>query len=131
MSTSTVPAAGAVIYAKDISRVAAFYAQAIGFVNTHAEDGFIVLESAALQLVIVAMPDDIADEVEIATPPVKREETPIKLSLPVAAIQDVRLKAPALGGGLNGPEREWRFFGARVCDGFDPEGNIFQVRERP
>ena len=34
-----------------------------------------------------------------------------------------------LGGGLNGPESEWRFQDCRVCDGHDPEGNVIQLRE--
>jgi hypothetical protein len=30
---------------------------------------------------------------------------------------------------LNPIEREWAFQGARICDGVDPEGNVFQVRQ--
>ncbi len=26
--------------------------------------------------------------------------------------------------------RVWRFLGCMVCDGYDPEGNIFQARQR-
>jgi len=26
-------------------------------------------------------------------------------------------------------EREWQFKDARACDGIDPEGNIFQLRQ--
>ena len=34
----------------------------------------------------------------------------------------------ALGGELNANEKEWEFDKHRVCDGYDPEGNIFQIR---
>jgi len=34
-----------------------------------------------------------------------------------------------LGGQLNSTAREWKFRDTRVCDGHDPEGNMFQLRE--
>jgi hypothetical protein len=30
---------------------------------------------------------------------------------------------------MNAVEREWEFEGAKVCDGHDPEGNVFQLRQ--
>jgi hypothetical protein len=30
---------------------------------------------------------------------------------------------------MNPVEREWRFEDAKVCDGHDPEGNVFQLRQ--
>jgi len=30
---------------------------------------------------------------------------------------------------MNAVEREWELRGANVCDGHDPEGNIFQLRQ--
>jgi len=30
---------------------------------------------------------------------------------------------------MNAVERKWEFEGAKVCDGHDPEGNIFQLRQ--
>jgi hypothetical protein len=46
------------------------------------------------------------------------------------SIADVRASAAGMGGALNEAEKEWRFHGWRVCDGLDPEANVFQVRER-
>jgi hypothetical protein len=34
------------------------------------------------------------------------------------------------GGAINHAKREWQFEGAAVCDGYDPEANVFQVRQR-
>ena len=64
----------------------------------------------------------------MSDPPVRREETPIKLVLPVRDLGGARTAAAALGGVVDGPEREWEFQGHRVVDGHDPEGNVFQVR---
>ena len=122
--------AGAVLYAKDIVRVSAFYAEVAGMAITHAEKDFITLESPVFQFVVVAMPASIAATIEIATPPVRREDTPIKLIFGVQSISAARATAARLGGELNGPEREWQFQGERVCDGHDPEGNVVQFQRK-
>jgi predicted enzyme related to lactoylglutathione lyase len=127
---SDQPGAGAVVYAKDLARVSAFYAGVPGFTVAHSEADHVVLESPAMQLVIVAIPEHIAATIEVAEPPVRRTETPIKLVLAVASIDDMRAAAESRGGQLNPPEREWQFRGFRVCDGHDPEGNVVQFRER-
>ena len=121
--------AGAVVYAKDIARVSAFYAGVAKLRIAHSEDDHIVLESKGLQLVVVAIPESIASSIEIETPPVRREDTPIKLVLPVPSIGAARVAAPKWGGELNAEEREWTFQGTRVCDGHDPEGNVVQFRQ--
>jgi hypothetical protein len=121
--------AGAVIYAKNIIPVSAFYQQVPGLVIAHEEAEFVVLESPGFQLVIVDMPVEIATEIEITTPPVRREDTPIKLIFLVPSITAARSAALSLGGALNDPDQEWQFMDYLVCDGIDPEGNVFQLRE--
>jgi predicted enzyme related to lactoylglutathione lyase len=106
-----------------------FYIEACGMRLTHSEDDHVVLESAAFQLVIVAVPKSIAAPIQVATPPARREDTPIKLVFRVGSIDAVREAVARLGGELNPPGREWSFQGCRVCDGHDPEGNVVQFRE--
>jgi len=77
----------------------------------------------------VRIPKRIADTIEIATPPEPREDTALKLVFSVEDIAHARERAAELGGAVNAMEREWEFEGARVCDGHDPEGNIFQLRQ--
>ncbi|MFC5436875.1 glyoxalase/bleomycin resistance/dioxygenase family protein [Rhodanobacter umsongensis] len=121
--------AGAVVYARNTAKVSAFYAEIAGLHITHAEQDHVVLESAAFQLVVVAVPARIAATIQVASPPQPREDTAIKLVLPIASIASARVMAPSLGGQLNPPEREWQFQGSSVCDGHDPEGNVVQFRE--
>jgi predicted enzyme related to lactoylglutathione lyase len=121
--------AGAVVYAKDIARVSVFYAGVAGLRIAHSEDDHIVLESKGLQLVVVAIPERIASSIQIETPPVRREDTPIKLVFPVPSISAARVAAPKCGGELNDEDREWTFQGTRVCEGHDPEGNVVQFRQ--
>jgi predicted enzyme related to lactoylglutathione lyase len=121
--------AGAVIYAKDFSRVSDFYAGVVGFEVAHSEADHVVLESRAFQLVVLSIPPAITSSIEITRPPLVRTETPIKLVFFVISISASREAAVRLGGQLNPAEREWRFQQATVCDGHDPEGNVFQLRE--
>ncbi|MET1079652.1 MAG: hypothetical protein ABWY06_16705 [Pseudomonas sp.] len=122
-------AGGAVIYAKNTRTISSFYAEIAGLQVTHAEHDHVVLEAGAFQLVIVALPAQLAAAIHVATPALPREDTAIKLVLPVASLAIARQMAPALGGQLKPPEREWQFQGTRVCDGHDPEGNVLQFRE--
>jgi len=121
--------AGAVVYAKDIAKMSRFYAAVTDLAVIESEPGHVALESHGYQLVIVAMPPDIAARISIAEPPLPRTETPIKPVFFIPSISEARIPVAANGGQMNPPEREWKFQGSRVCDGYDPEGNVFQVRE--
>lgn len=123
------PKPGAVLYAKDIQRMAKFYEGVALLTVTHAERDHVVLESDAIQLVIHGIPKAIADSITIAEPPVVREDTPIKLVFPVPSLADARARAAALGGHLNPSQKEWQAHGFRACDGHDPEGNVVQLRQ--
>jgi predicted enzyme related to lactoylglutathione lyase len=122
-------AAGAVIYAKDLQRVGAFYEHAIGLTVVQREPDLVLFRCSAFELVVHAIPADIAATFEIADPPERREDSAIKLSLPVASIVVARAAAPRHGGKIDSPEREWEFSGMRLCDGHDPEGNVIQLRQ--
>jgi predicted enzyme related to lactoylglutathione lyase len=56
-------------------------------------------------------------------------DTPLKLVFSVVDIAQARERAAELGGAVSPVAREWEFEGARLCDGHDPEGNIFQLRQ--
>ena len=121
--------AGAIVYAKDLQRVAQFYAAVADLEIVHEVADHIVLESETYELVVVAIPAAIAARIVIASPPERRENTAYKLSFAVASLAEARDAAKAAGGELNPPAKEWSFQGMRVVDGCDPEGNMIQVRE--
>jgi len=124
------PKTGAVVYAKNVERVSAFYAECCGLEVAHSADDHVVLASPTFQLSIVAIPASIAASIAITTPPARRTETPIKLFFHVDSIDAIREVATRLGGELNPPASAWGFQGTRVCDGHDPEGNVVQFREK-
>lgn len=125
----TVARAGAVVYAKDPARMAAFYAGTAALRPVRAADDHLVLMSNALELFVVRIPPAIAASIVIETPPDRRDDTPIKLVLAVSSLEAVRVAAAEHGGGLDPAEREWAFGEWRVCDGYDPEGNVVQFRQ--
>ena len=123
--------AGAIVYAKDIQQLARFYAAVADMEVMHEVDDHIVLESETCELVIVAIPAAIASRIVITTPPERRESTAFKLVFAVPDLAQARETAKLNGGEIFPPAREWTFQGLRVCDGFDPEGNLIQLREVP
>jgi predicted enzyme related to lactoylglutathione lyase len=120
---------GAVLFAKDPRRVAAFYEALAGMEVTHSGKDIIVLESAGSQLMVHPIPTKTARAIDTTVPPQRRIQAAVKLVFPVASIAQVRARAPALGGELNPPERMFEARGFRACDGHDPEGNVIQFRE--
>jgi predicted enzyme related to lactoylglutathione lyase len=120
---------GAVLFAKDISRVAKFYAGVIPMTVALERPDLIVLESAQSQLVVHPIPEEIARSIEITDPPARRTDVALKLIFPVASLAAARAMAPAFGGALNPPGKEFAARGFRACDGHDPEGNVVQFRE--
>lgn len=117
---------GAVIFARDQARLAAFYLALTGLARESGDDTHTVLASATFELVLHAMPGGPE-----ATPPAPppREDACIKIVFPVASLAHAREQAATLGGRLSPPDREWLGRGFRACDGIDPEGNVIQCRE--
>lgn len=101
----------------------------MGLRVTHEEHDHVVLEAEAFQLIVHAIPAGLAASIEIADPPICREDMAVKLVFLVPSISSARALAAEHGGGVDPPEREWRFRSHRVCDGHDPEGNVIQLRE--
>jgi predicted enzyme related to lactoylglutathione lyase len=126
---SKMPKSSAVVFAKDVAKVARFYQDVLTMSVVHADADHVVLDSPSMQIVIHAIPADIAKDIEISEPPVVREGMPIKLCLPVPSLATARARAPELGGRLDPEHEEWQSVAFRACDGHDPEGNVVQFRE--
>jgi len=119
--------AGAVLYAKDVDRVAGFYAAVLGLETAGRDEEHVLLESRAFQLVVLRAPG--ASAIQVAVPPVRRADSPLKLVFFVPSIAGIRASIGAHGGVLNRANQEWLFNGWKVCDGLDPEGNVIHFRE--
>ncbi|MDX2037025.1 MAG: VOC family protein [Isosphaeraceae bacterium] len=118
-----------VIFVKELERLVRFYGETCGMTRVHGDESHVVLDAGGLEVVIHAISPHVAAMIEISDPPEIREENPIKICFPVSSIEAARATAEALGGRIGPREKEWAGPGYRACDGYDPEGNVFQVRE--
>ncbi|MFL6182479.1 MAG: hypothetical protein ACJ73J_09225 [Actinomycetes bacterium] len=126
--------AGVVLYAKDVERVATFYAAVLRLEVIERDANFVVLSQSedgnTGTVSVVGVPPEIAEAIVLQDPPIVREETPIKPSFLVQSLADAVTVAHASGGGTKRLDAAWEFRGLRHLDGFDPEGNAVQFVER-
>jgi predicted enzyme related to lactoylglutathione lyase len=115
-----------VVFVADVRRVSAFYREVASMTVLIEEEDHTVMEVEGLQLVVHRLSREPA--VNPAATEV-REDSYVKLCLPVASIDAARALAAANGGAIKSAEHEWEARGFRACDGHDPEGNVIQVRE--
>jgi catechol 2,3-dioxygenase-like lactoylglutathione lyase family enzyme len=125
----TRAAAALVIYAKDPARVARFYEEVTGLRVIERDEAFILLEGAGVELVVHAIPAEIASTFEIAVPPERRDDGTIKPCFTVTDLLRARQRALVVGGLLDPAASEWTWRGLRHCNGHDPEGNVIQLRQ--
>lgn len=125
---SAPPAFDAVLYAKDLAAVAAFYQQVLGAVPLEMESTHVVLPVGGGRLWVHAVPAAYASSIHIAQPPELREEAAVKLSFAVPSLTAARAVVTAHGGGAAAAERAWQYQGTWHLDVWDPEGNMIQLR---
>ena len=120
---------GAVLFAKNLDRVATFYSAVLGLTEDNRAADHIVLESPGFQLVVHRLTGGGAVSGDTISPPARRATAAFKPVFFVPSISHLRRVAEAHGGVLESAEQEWSFKGTTVCDGLDPEGNVIQFRE--
>jgi predicted enzyme related to lactoylglutathione lyase len=118
-----------VVYAKEADAVARFYESVFVLARLECDSGFVMLEGIGYELSVVAMPEHLALQVTLQSPPAPREDTPVKVSFLVSDIESRRQTVLNAGGSLKPPEETWSWRGQLHLDGFDPEGNVFQLRQ--
>jgi len=125
---------GAVLFAKRLEHVAAFYANVLGLREANRDDDHILLESPGFQLVVHRIPgmhpDHAATTVVASEPATRRASAAFKPVFFVQSLARVRAIATAHGGTMEPEDKEWSFQGVAVCDALDPEGNVIQFREQ-
>jgi predicted enzyme related to lactoylglutathione lyase len=124
---STPSHAGIFIYAKDTDRLAIFYQSVLGMTVAHRTNEMVVLRSAVLQLIVHSLPAHIDSQLAITVPPLLRDNAAIKFFYTVPSLSVAQEAALALGGQVLA--EQWQGPGFVVRNAYDPEGNIFQVRQ--
>jgi len=119
---------GAVLFARDLDRVAKFYSAVLGLDESSRNADHILLESPGFQLVVHRVVSGVSGDG--GETPIRRATAAFKPVFFVPSITRLRSVAEALGGVMEPADKEWSFNGATVCDGLDPEGNVVQFREQ-
>ena len=119
-------AAGVLLYAKDVNRLAQFYAQVLGLREVHREAAWVVLASSALELVIHAIPQAVAENIHIGTPPQRRANVAMKFFVTVPSLSIAAQQVAALGGVVF--DEAWSGPDFALNNAMDCEGNVFQLR---
>ncbi len=118
---------GLVIFAAELDALVNFYRNVFDLDPINSDHSFAELGSKEFELVILTTETSRKYlSSEQATP---RVSTAVK---PVFFIEEpmhtFREKVITHFGHLNDEDSEWTFNDLNVCDGWDPEGNIFQIR---
>jgi catechol 2,3-dioxygenase-like lactoylglutathione lyase family enzyme len=113
----------AIIFAKDMQRLAEFYHEALGLpvIDAPTAPGWLELDAGGVRLALHAIAPRTARQIEITHPPRAREESPLKLVFEVDDLEAMRRRLVHHGATMFEPKS------SGVCDGLDPEGNIFSL----
>ena len=117
---------GALLYVKDLERMRRFYGDFLGTGPTNRQwsDTWATFDSGGVRFALHAIPANLAAGIEIGSPSMRRETSPVKLIFEVEDVEAVRTRLESLGAQTI--RRAWQKPGV-ACDAVDPEGNIFQI----
>ena len=116
------------VYAQDVSAVSHFYQAVLaGQISEQHEDYWVVI-APGVEVVVLSTP--LTRALPVVHEPLPRQDVAIKPVFIVDDLQRVREAAVATGGGAKPAHAEWRFGDFLVLDGWDPEGNIIQFRQK-
>jgi predicted enzyme related to lactoylglutathione lyase len=113
---------GAIVFAKDVQRMAGFYQEALGLrlVSASSTDSWVELTWGSSTLALHGIPPDIAADMTIESPPRPRAGAAIKLTFEAGNLAHTRTRVSTLGGVVLSAQEE-------AGDCLDPEGNVFRL----
>ena len=115
---------GLVIYASSIERLISFYTHVFELEIIESDNTYALLVGDEFELVLLET--EISKNFTNSNEP--RENTALKPTFFVESpLTLIREKIEEKGGFVY-PPKSWEFGGRQVCDAYDCEGNIFQLR---
>lgn len=115
-----------ILFVGDIAKMTHFYRDTIGLPVIDGEGSdFVILNAGGCQLCLHQIPDEyLEDPAGDAAP---REDSYVKFVFRAENIEAERAEFIKNGARM---KEIIRFDGMAICDGCDPEGNIFQISTR-
>ena len=120
-----------ILFVKDMAAMLAFYEETLGLkrsASPNDDDNFITLDAGSVQLALHRIPPRYARDIEISDPPKPRSGIPVKFAFRVEDVDASRAQLVARGARMRKIQSAGEI---RFCDGIDPEGNLFQISNRP
>ncbi len=118
-----------ILFAKDMPRMHAFYRDVIGLTPVDEIEPleWVQFDCEGTFFALHAMSAEAAARVTIDDPPRVRTDTPMKFAFHADDVDATARQLRERGAAM----RDVRRFGTVVlCDGVDPEGNLFQLSNR-
>ncbi len=119
--------AGLFIYAMHLDRLAHFYQTVLDMTLVNKSTDVTVLNHADMQIVLYPIPQPVAANVSLESPPPPRDHAAYKFFFTVPSLSAASETIVALGGLVM--PTVYRGPGFVVQNVVDPEGNIFQLRQ--
>jgi predicted enzyme related to lactoylglutathione lyase len=117
-----------VLWVENLAAAKTFYQELLSASILDDSATFVRVASPANEVLLHLVPEQYREG--IATPPDIRELASMKPIFSVASIAQSRAAVADLAGEVYSADTEQVYAGSRYCDGFDTEGNVFQVAER-
>ena len=117
-----------VLWVENLAAAKTFYQELLSASILDDSATFVRVASPANEVLLHLVPEQYREG--IATPPVIRELASMKPIFSVTSIAQSRAAVADLAGEVYSADTEQVYAGSRYCDGFDTEGNVFQVAER-
>jgi catechol-2,3-dioxygenase len=114
------------LYVKNLADMAAFYETSLGLkpiAETRTET-WVEFDAGSTCIALHKIPETIASQIQLSSPPEPRKNNPVKLIFEVADLAHETKRLASLGVTLH--QQPWG-----AWDGIDPEGNIFQLVQTP
>lgn len=124
-----MPKIRAVLFAKNLPRVANFYCEALGLERSTQDRNYVLLRQNGFELIVHQIPEHIAATFEIADPPTRRASGSLRLDFLVSSVESSRTLAASHGGRIDENPPSMAERGTNFFLGYDPEGNVFGVSE--
>jgi len=114
-----------ILYVQDVGRLAAFYRDVLGLTIVEEIEGWAVLRAGACELAL----HRVGEAYRVADPDAWQVESNAKLVLTVDRDLD-QLRAELVAKGVAMREiKSYPGLTGFLCDGTDPEGNVFQLAQ--
>ena len=116
-----------VLWVEDLDRASDFYSRLLNASVSEQSETFVAVASQHNEVLLHLVPEQyregIAGELTV------REDSVMKPVFQVESISSARAAVAPSAGKVQPTETEQVFQAAKYCDGFDVEGNVFQLRE--